>query len=98
MNYKFRKKPVIVEAFQMTVPRRWNNIDWPAWLNAAWGLPHFREGALYIDPDHEEKARLVIRTLEGVQRIAWNDWIIRGIKGELYACKPDIFEATYESV
>lgn len=41
---------------------------------------------------------LAIRTLEGVMTASIGDWIIRGIKGELYSCKPDIFEATYEKV
>lgn len=41
---------------------------------------------------------LTIKTLEGVMRADPGDWIIRGIKGEIYPCKPDIFEATYEPV
>ena len=40
--------------------------------------------------------RLVIQTLEGVLTVSWNDYIIQGVQGELYPCKPDIFEATYE--
>ena len=39
-----------------------------------------------------------IPTLEGTMTASMNDWIIRGVKGELYPCKPDIFEATYEAV
>jgi len=94
---KFRKKPVVIEAFQMTKERRWDNSEWPNWLNQAWNLEH-GEGALFIDPDDRERELLVIGTLEGVYRVSWNDWIIQGIKKELYACKPDIFEATYERV
>lgn len=41
---------------------------------------------------------LVIQTLEGVHEVTLGDWIIKGIKGEFYPCKPDIFEATYEQV
>lgn len=41
---------------------------------------------------------LGIKTLEGIMTANQNDWIIRGVKGELYPCKPDIFEATYEKV
>lgn len=41
---------------------------------------------------------LIIATLEGPLRAAPNDWIIKGVKGEFYPCKPDIFEATYEKV
>jgi hypothetical protein len=40
----------------------------------------------------------VIATLEGAMRVSLNDWIIKGIKGEFYPCKPDIFEKTYEPV
>jgi hypothetical protein len=92
---KFRKKPVVVEAFQMTRARRWDNSEWPEWLHVAWNKDP-SEGALFIDADDSHRERLVIGTKEGVYRISWDDWIIQGIKGELYACKPDIFEATYE--
>lgn len=94
---KYRKKPVVIEAFQMTKERRWDNSDWPEWLHRAWNEDP-GEGALWIDPDDPKRERLVIGTLEGVHRVQWNDWIIQGVKGELYACKPDIFEATYEPV
>lgn len=58
---KFRKRPVIVEAYQTD--------------------------------EH-----LDIETLEGTMRASPGDWIIRGVKDELYPCKPDVFEATYEPV
>lgn len=92
---KYRKKPVVVEAFQMTAVRRRDNSEWPEWLNKAWNM-NPGEGALFIDVDDELRDRLCIGTLEGVYRVDWNDWIIQGVKGELYSCKPDIFEATYE--
>ena len=89
----YRKKPVIISAFQMTRDRREDNSEWPYWLHEAWNLEP-GEGALFIDPDDPE--RLCIGTLEGVCRVEWDDWIIRGVKGEIYPCKPDIFDATYE--
>ncbi len=106
---KYRKKPIVVEAFQMTKERRWDNSEWPEWLNAAWQrepivAPELNEGAVWIDPGapiakgHGSAAELLCGTLEGVHRIDWNDWIIQGVKSELYPCKPDIFEATYEPV
>ena len=100
MNYKFKKKPIIIEAFQMTKKRRWDNKDWPIWLSQAWNKESPSEGAMWcIDlPENKPKERLVIGTMEGVFYISWGDWIIRGIKGELYCCKPNIFEATYEEV
>jgi len=94
---KYRKKPVVIEAFQMTRARRDDNSEWPEWLNFAWQKAP-GEGALFPDTDDPTWDRLVIGTLEGVHRVQWNDWIIRGVKGELYPCKPDIFAATYESV
>ena len=100
---KFRKKPVEVEAFQMTLERRWNNVDWPEWLHEAWNKDP-GEGALWPNPDdppnpeYKSADRLVCGTLEGVHVVDIDDWIIKGIKGELYPCKPDIFKATYEEV
>lgn len=94
-NYEFRQKPVVIEAFQVTKERRWDNQDWPNWLNQAWNMD-IGEGALFIDPDDPDQEKWCIGTLEGVHRVDWDDWIIQGIKGELYPCKPDIFEATYE--
>ena len=91
---KFRKKPIVIEAFQMTEARRSDNSEWPMWLHRAWNMEG--EGALFIDSDDPERQRLCIGTLEGVHKVNWNDWIICGVKGELYPCKPDIFEATYE--
>jgi len=93
---KYRKRPVIVEAFQMTVERRWDNSEWPDWLHKAWNTEG--EGCLAIDPDDPASARLYIGTLEGVHRVEWGDFIVQGVKGELYPCKPDIFATTYEEV
>lgn len=97
---KFRKKPVVIEAFQITKEQRASNIDWPEWLNRAWNMPFTEIGAVSCEdfPQSNGCDRLVIRTLEGVMTVGWNDFIIKGVQGELYACKPDIFEATYERV
>lgn len=97
MSLKFRKKPVVIEAFQMTQERRMDNIDWPEWVNQAWNKREGEPGALFRkDGDAALPDLLCIQTLEGIHLISWGDWIIRGVKGELYPCKPDIFEATYE--
>jgi len=93
---KFRKKPIVIDAFQMTRERRLDNSQWPNWLHHAWSLHRVEVGALF--PAREPSDKLEIRTLEGVMRVSHGDFIIRGVKGELYPCKPDIFEATYESV
>ena len=79
---KFRKKPVVIEAVQLT--------------NATFDSPHPNEehipGVVY-DPILR---CAFITTLEGTMRADMGDWIIRGVKGEFYPCKPDIFGATYE--
>jgi hypothetical protein len=95
MNYRFRKKPVVIEAFQMTEQRRWDNADWPSWLNDAWQKEPWQAGALYM-ASAGLVPMLMVRTLEGSHLVSWDDWIIRGVAGELYPCKPDIFAATYE--
>jgi len=95
---KFCKKPVVVEAFQMTKERRLSNIDWPQWLHAAWDVERDWPGSLQPTEKGTGDGTLTIITLEGAHLVSWNDWIIQGIQGELYPCKPDIFEATYEEI
>lgn len=93
---KFRKKPVVIEAvqFEWTVGRNPSfNEPCPMWLVSALNEPdRSKEGAVWPDGDE-----LRIRSLEGVMEVSPRDWIIRGVKGELYPCKPDIFEQTYET-
>ena len=83
---KYRKKPVIIEAFQWC----------PLSPNPeAKNIPHWLVMSNYdIGPGNS----LLIKTLEGTMRADPDDWIIQGVKGEIYPCKPDIFEATYEKV
>lgn len=98
---KYRKKPVEIEAFQMTPERRNNNSEWPHWLNEAWQKSVPQMGAVFHCADgclEGEPTPLFIQTLEGTMKVGWGDFIIRGVKGELYPCKPDIFAATYEVV
>lgn len=100
---KYRKKPVVIEAFQMTKERRWDNSEWPYWLHQAWNREH-GENALWPDPNtppepgKKSSSILLCGTLEGVHVVTPGDYIIRGIKGEIYPCKPDIFKATYEPI
>jgi len=94
MQLRFRKKPVVIEAFLMTLARIRSNEDWPEWLHKAWnkdGGP----GSLFIQK-HAPGTPLHLVTLEGIMEVSPNDWIIRGVKGELYLCNPDIFAETYE--
>lgn len=86
---RYRKKPVVIEAYQVSQPTDDNTRPIPQWL-----LDAIR--AVNVRPFTD--GHLEIYTLEGVMRADIGDWIIRGVKGELYPCKPDIFEATYEAV
>jgi hypothetical protein len=81
---KFRKKPVVIEAVQ------WKGENWDELEKfCPYGLTQLtRNGLISISVD----------TLEGELHATVGDWIIKGIKGEFYPCKPDIFEATYERV
>ena len=94
---KFRKKPVVIEAFQMTFDRRDDKDNWPKWLQDAWWSTDSFETPNVIYYDHQAGV-FKISTMEGKLKVSWDDWIIRGVNGELYPCKPDIFEATYEAV
>lgn len=95
---KFRKKPVVIEAFQLTKETRADNRDWPEWMNRAWNEKREAKGSLYPTEEGTGDGTLSIGTLEGQHLVSWNDWIIQGVSGELYPCKPDIFELTYEKV
>jgi len=81
----------------MTRERRDDNSEWPEWLHRAWNLARNEPGALRVSyVGHIPSDELEITTPEGVQHITWDDWIIQGVHGELYPCKPNIFAATYE--
>lgn len=81
---RFKKKPVVIDAI------RWDGCEDTFDVVIEWGAVNqdrtfaMSEGALYI------------HTLEGEMRADKGDWIIRGVKGEVYPCKPDIFVATYD--
>ena len=95
---KFRKKPVVIEAFQMTRERRASNVEWPFWLHLAWQEGREMPGSLYPTIPNTDDGTLSIGTLEGQHLVSWGDWIIRGVKGEIYPCKDEIFWLTYEPV
>lgn len=83
---KYRKKPIEIEAFQWTGDQ--HQKEDPIWILAA-----IDDGTVWIKYPH-----LFIETLEGIMKADAKDWIIKGISGEIYPCKPDIFEATYDKV
>lgn len=81
---KFRKKPVVIEAVQYTV-------ETCREAHAFLGYGHPR-------PDDACGLGIEIETMEGTMVVSAGDWIIKGVNGEFYPCKPDIFEKTYEPV
>lgn len=81
---RYRKKPVVVDAVQL---RGDNDAQLLAFIGEH-VVPFEMVG------DHE----LIIHTLKGDMLASKGDWIIKGVQGEFYPCKPDIFEATYEQV
>lgn len=95
---KYRKKPVVIDAFKYdeSLINTLENSYIPEWAIEA-----FNKGTIYYSnpvspllPSHE----LYIKTLEGELHVSVGDYIIKGVNGEFYPCKPDIFEKTYEPV
>jgi hypothetical protein len=96
---KYRKKPVVIEAVQL---------KWDTWNEICEFVPKEQFGyGVYLDDETKEPLSdnktsttigLYIITLEGTMLAQQGDYIIKGVKGEFYPCKPDIFEATYEKV
>lgn len=95
---RFRKKSVVIEAFQLGIPLD----EWPQWAKDRLG--HRDEDNVVFSRDAEPIKIVLdksgnyaeIRTLEGVMRADFGDWVIKGVKSEIYPCKPDIFIMTYE--
>lgn len=91
---KFRKKPVVVEAIQ------WTGSNLEEIRNFV-GSDLIEEYVEFFDIKRTLNKMLVdiaIDTLEGTMRVDYGDYIIKGVQGEFYPCKPDIFEQTYEEV
>lgn len=85
-----------VKAFQLTREAATRGDDWPLWLEKAWYKSSGEIGRLYPLRKETKKGRFAVTSTEGVVHVAWNDWIIKGINGELHVCKPDVFEEAYE--
>lgn len=84
---RFRKKPVVIEAIQFlgTMESQRKIEQWSGIVN-------------YSGHEDGRCFSIGIQTLEGTMSAYAGDWIIKGVKGEFYPCKPDIFEVTYEAV
>ena len=86
----WRKTPVTIEAFRWTGGP--DQTEDPIWIVEA-----IKEGAVWFEPFHVHPLAMHIKTLEGIHVAIPGAWIIKGVKGELYPCKPDIFALTYEA-
>lgn len=90
--WKFRKKPVVIEAvLASTIAFHWRRESLgllPPWVGAGIRLQLLRPA---------DDGTMTVRTLEGEVVAQPSDWIVRGVAGELYPCRADIFERTYES-
>ena len=87
---KFRKKPVVIEAWKVSELIRHAGGTWqdiPETIKAL-----YETGGIIFAPKY-----VSVKTLEGNMRGDFDDWIIRGVNGEFYPCKPDIFEKSYEA-
>jgi hypothetical protein len=84
---KYRKKPVVIEAIQF-----FDDAD------TLIKLSEFLNDDIRVDYSIPDKPVLKIQTLEGEHIASIGDYIIKGVKGEFYPCKPDIFEMTYEAI
>ena len=85
---EYKKKPVVVEAFQYDGDLK--GADGKYYV-PDWAAEAYEKGIMYYD-----LTELFINTLEGTHHVSVGDYIIQGVKGELYPCKPDIFVKTYD--
>jgi len=88
---KFRKKPVVIEAFKWTGDEK--QIEDPVWM-----VDTLRNFDAHFNYDGTVRVSMTIKTLEGNMTASRGDYIIQGVNGEIYPCKPDIFTKTYEEV
>lgn len=93
---KYRKKPVVIEAVQLLDNDK-SIVDAVEFVFAI-GMETCAPGMLQTISKIKKDGGFEIPTLEGNMKASFGDWIIRGVNGEYYPCKPDIFEKTYESI
>lgn len=93
---KYRKKPVVIEAFQYDGDLKGSD---GKYYVPEWAVKAFEDEVMYFDSlkENETPCELFIKTLEGDHHVSVGDYVIQGVNGELYPCKPDIFEKTYDA-
>lgn len=95
MIKKYRKKPVVIEAMQWDGRAHRPMFDF---LTGTTNEVMYASGRTFIIDHSAGMGGLIIRTLEGNMLARIGDYVIKGVQGEFYPCKPDIFEMTYEEV
>ncbi len=92
---KYRKKPVVIEAFQYDgdLMNKDGIFYGPKWAEEA-----YKTGVLFYQEIENSPSELFVKTLEGNHHASVGDYVIKGVNGEFYPCKMDIFEETYEKV
>lgn len=94
---QYRKKPVIIEARRVPIGEDHPHIV--DFVNECVALAEWCDGVSHMmDPHPDTLPGIHIETLEGTMVASPGDWIIKGVQGEFYPCKPDIFAATYDQV
>ena len=88
---KWRKKPIVIDAFLWTG-------DEAQTEDPEWAVEAIKAGDIIFVNEFTENVEMHIRTFEGWITGSQGDYIIQGIQGEIYPCKPDIFKATYDKV
>ena len=86
---KYRKKPVVIEAFEWTGGP--DQTEDPEWI-----IDAIRTNLVWFNNPGTKHCNMEIKTLEGNHVANQGDYIIKGVKGEIYPCKPDIFKMTYD--
>ncbi|MFI7113978.1 hypothetical protein ACIBK9_47210 [Nonomuraea sp. NPDC050227] len=102
---RFRKKPVEIEAMLLPIdPTPAQGMEVYQWIEQHIGStqpagegPGYKPVATGVTIDPTD-GQIVIRTLEGDMKVSPGDYVIRGVAGEFYPCKPDVFAETYEAV
>ena len=94
---KYRKKPVVIEAFKYDGDLMGSD---GKYYVPDWAVEAFEKKIMFFDAQDSDSppCELYISTLEGVHHVSVGDYVIQGVQGELYPCKPNIFEQTYEEV
>lgn len=99
---KYRKKPVVIEAVQYIAGQEVPAVEflgnYDNYLHKVSDGTYETDNAIFHHDWKTQTCYITIKTLEGNMEVSDGDYIIKGVKGEFYPCKPDIFEQTYEIV